>query len=86
MGKLKEIIKKVVSIGVIEAEGDKKKQKPSKITNKLLLQELVTHFEQVMDDKSVGRRILYPIPTTTTKQKSRCLLCYRKLCRRFMLR
>lgn len=61
MGKFKDVLKKVVSMGTIDAESDRKKKKTSKITNKVLLQELVTHFEQVMDEKSVGRRILYPM-------------------------
>lgn len=61
MGKCSEILKKVLSLGTIDSEENKPKQSSSKITNKVLLQELVTHFEQSMDELSVGRRMLYPM-------------------------
>ena len=61
MGKLLDVLKKGLSYGTVESEGDKKKPTTSKITNKVLLQELVTHFEQSMDELSVGKRILYPM-------------------------
>lgn len=61
MGKVSEILKKVLSLGVIDSEPVNKRRINSKITNKMLLQELVTHFEQSMDELSVGRRLLYPM-------------------------
>lgn len=61
MGKCSEILKKVLSLGTIDNDEVKPKQSSSKITNRLLLQELVTHFEQVMEEKTVGKRILYPM-------------------------
>lgn len=33
----------------------------SKVTNKILYQELIEHFEADIDDLSVGRRVLYPM-------------------------
>lgn len=33
----------------------------SKVTNKILYQELIEHFESDMEDLSVGRRVLYPM-------------------------
>lgn len=61
MGKVSEVLKKVLSLGTIESEKNNQKNNVPEITNKILLQELVTHFEQVMDKKSVGRRILFPM-------------------------
>ena len=57
MGKVSDVIKKILSLGTIEQEKNNQKSNVPEITNKILLQELVTHFEQVMDKKSVGRRI-----------------------------
>ena len=48
-------------MGTIEPNQDNNKHPVSKITNKVLLQELVTHFEQSMEELSVGRRLLYPM-------------------------
>lgn len=61
MGKVSEILKKVLSLGTIDSDQNKSKQTNSKITNKVLLQELVTHFEQFMENESVGNKILYPM-------------------------
>ncbi len=61
MGKIIETLKKIILKGAIEPDGDTKKPKVSKVTNKVLLQELVTHFEQSMEELSVGRRLLYPM-------------------------
>lgn len=48
-------------MGAIEPNQDNQKHSVSKITNKVILQELVTHFEQSMEELSVGRRLLYPM-------------------------
>ena len=58
MNKFKEILKKVISFGALDPDA---RQNVSKITNKVLLRELVTHFKQSMGELSVGRRILYPM-------------------------
>lgn len=56
-----DFFKKMLVIGVIEPKQDNLKHSVSKITNKVLLNELVTHFEQSMEELSVGRRLLYPM-------------------------
>lgn len=55
--------KKLIEKGAVEPDqgADRKKTGPSKITNKILLNELVDHFEQSIDELSVGRRLLYPM-------------------------
>lgn len=62
MGKFFDIIKEIIRIEAIK-DSDKGKQKSESIelTNQILLDELVDHFNQVMDKKSVGRRLLYPM-------------------------
>lgn len=60
MGNLFEIIKNCLSLGTIEQSG-KKHTNNAKITNRLLLKELVDHFDDQMEELSVGRRILYPM-------------------------
>ena len=59
MSKFFDALKKGLSIGAVEPITVT--NTPSKITNKYLLKELVTHFEQAMEELSVGRRILYPM-------------------------
>lgn len=59
--RLFDFFKKILSMGAIEPDQDKLKHPVSKITNKVLLNELVTHFEQSMEELSVGRRLLYPM-------------------------
>ena len=61
MGKFFDVIKKGLSIGAIEPENDTQKQKVSKVTNKTLLKELLDHFNNQIDELSVGRRLLYPM-------------------------
>lgn len=61
MSKFFNVLKKGLSLGTIEPESDPKSPKVSKVTNKVLLKELVTHFEQSMEELSVGRRLLYPM-------------------------
>lgn len=41
-----DILKKVLAIGTIEPDYGKQKLEASKITNKLLLKELVDHFNE----------------------------------------
>lgn len=55
--------KRLIEKGAVDPDSgvDKKKVSPSKITNKILLNELVDHFEQSMEELSVGRRLLYPM-------------------------
>lgn len=55
--------KRLIEKGAVDPDSgvDKKKASPSKITNKILLNELVDHFEQSMEELSVGRRLLYPM-------------------------
>ena len=60
MGKFLEIAKSVLSLGIVESI-DEQKPKQTKISNKLLLKELVEHFNDQMDDLSVGKRLLYPM-------------------------
>lgn len=62
MGKFLDFIKEIIRIGAIK-DSDRGKQKfeSLELTNQILLDELVDHFNQVMDKKSVGRRLLYPM-------------------------
>ena len=61
MGKFVDILKKGLTFGVIEPDNSQSKPKTSKITNKILLKELVEHFNEQMEELSVGRRLLYPM-------------------------
>lgn len=63
MGKFFEALKKGLKVTAVDSEPGSGKQKTtaSKITNKVLLNELVTHFKQQMEELSVGRRLLYPM-------------------------
>ena len=61
MGKFIDIIKKGISFGAVEPDTTKSKPKGSKVTNKILLKELTDHFNEQMEELSVGRRILYPM-------------------------
>ncbi len=61
MSRLLNIIKKGLSYAAVESSDGQSKLKTSKVTNKVLFQELVTHFEQSMEELSVGRRLLYPM-------------------------
>lgn len=61
MGKFLNGLKKALSLGVIDKDGEKFSKKPSRMTNKILYKELVDHFEQQMEELSVGNRILYPM-------------------------
>ena len=56
-----DAIKKGLAIGVVEPDNKKQKQKTSKVTNKILLKELVDHFNDQIEELSVGRRLLYPM-------------------------
>ena len=56
-----DFLKKSLSMGTIEPNQDNHNHSVSKITNKVILQELVTHFEQSMEELSVGKRLLYPM-------------------------
>lgn len=61
MNKIIDILKTALSLGAIEPKDGTRNQKSSKITNKILLKELVTHFSEQMEDLSVGKRLLYPM-------------------------
>ena len=61
MGKFTEFLKNVLSLGTVEPSSDKKPQGSSKITNKILLKELVEHFNDQMEELSLPRRLLYPM-------------------------
>lgn len=62
MGKISDVIKEIIGIGTIK-DPDNRKQKSgtSKVTNKILLKELVDHFNDQIEELSVGRRLLYPM-------------------------
>lgn len=60
MNRLIEIVKNCLSLGAIE-HNDSKHVNNTKISNKLLLKELVDHFNDQMEELSVGRRLLYPM-------------------------
>lgn len=62
MSKFSDVIKEIIGIGTIK-DPDNRKQKSgtSKVTNKILLKELVDHFNDQIDELSVGRRLLYPM-------------------------
>lgn len=49
------------TIEPIEETSTHSTQRVSKITNKILLKELVEHFNEQMDELSVGKRLLYPM-------------------------
>lgn len=61
MSKLVDVIKTALSLGAIEPKDSMRNPKISKITNKILLKELVTHFTEQMEELSVGKRLLYPM-------------------------
>ena len=62
MSKFSDVIKEIIGIGTIK-DPDNRKQKSgtSKVTNKILLKELVDHFNDQIEELSVGRRLLYPM-------------------------
>ena len=60
-GNFTKFIKELLSKGTIEPDDEKQKSKSSKITNKILLKELVDHFDEQMEELSVGKRLLYPM-------------------------
>lgn len=61
MSKFLDLMKKVLTLGLIEPDSDKKEKGVPKITNRILLKELVTHFKQRMEELSFDGRILYPM-------------------------
>lgn len=61
MGNFSDAIKKILSLGTIDPDNKKNKQETSRVTNQILLNELVEHFNQQMEELSVGRRLLYPM-------------------------
>ena len=62
MGKFIELLKTGISFTTVEPDGVmSKSKKASKVTNKILLNELVDHFNEQMEELSVGRRLLYPM-------------------------
>lgn len=61
MSKFVRFMKKVLTLGLIEPDGGKKEKVVPKITNRILLKELVTHFQQRMNELSFDGRILYPM-------------------------
>lgn len=61
MSKFVTFMKKVLTLGLIEPDEGKKEKGVQKITNRLLLKELVTHFQQRMEELSFDGRVLYPM-------------------------
>ncbi|GHV23547.1 hypothetical protein FACS189428_7180 [Clostridia bacterium] len=53
------IINKLVDFFTVG--GENPKERTPKITNKILLKELVEHFETQLEEESVGKRMLYPM-------------------------
>ena len=61
MGNILDILKKGINLVTVEPDIAKSKPKVSKVTNKILLKELTDHFDEQMEELSVGRRLLYPM-------------------------
>lgn len=61
MSKVKNALKKILSIGAIDTVNGKQETKVSRITNKILYKKLVDHFNEQMEELSVGRRLLFPM-------------------------
>jgi len=61
MIKIFNAIKDLIDGGTIDPKEEKQRQGTSKVTNKILLKELVDHFNDQIEDLSVGRRLLYPM-------------------------
>lgn len=61
---MKESIKPIVSkiLEIFKIDKDKTRSlSPETLTNKVLLKELTSHFEQMLLEESVGKRMLYPM-------------------------
>lgn len=61
MSKCVDFIKGILRKTTIDPDSASDQVKPSKITNKILLKELVEHFNDQMEELSVGKRLLYPM-------------------------
>lgn len=61
MGKLVNAVKKGLSFFTVGSDHENQNKKPSKVTNKILYGELVQHFNEQIDELSVGKRVLYPM-------------------------
>lgn len=61
MKKVVNAIKGLIDSAKIDRKKEKQKQGTSKVTNKILLKELVDHFNDQIEELSVGRRLLYPM-------------------------
>lgn len=64
MGKFLDTIKGALSLTTVEHENERERKRSnegSKISNQLLLSELVEHFEDQIEELSVGKRLLYPM-------------------------
>lgn len=61
MIKIFNAIKDLIDSGTIDPKEEKQRQGTSRVTNKILLKELVDHFNDQIEDLSVGRRLLYPM-------------------------
>lgn len=61
MSKFVDFIKGGLRITTIDPDSTKDQVKPSKVTNKVLLKELSEHFNEQMEELSVGKRLLYPM-------------------------
>lgn len=57
---IKSKVNKVLDFFKID-KNNKESLKSGALTNKVLLQELATHFEQMLLEESVGKRMLYPM-------------------------
>ena len=54
-------IKKLLDSGKIDQPNESHKSGKSKVTNKILFEELVDHFNNQINELSVYRRLLYPM-------------------------
>ena len=62
MGNFFDVLKEIITIGIIRDPLKRKREsESSELTNQILLDELVAHFDYVMKIKSVGKRLLYPM-------------------------
>lgn len=61
MGKFVNAVKKGLSFFTVGTDQENQNRKASKVTNKVLYNELVQHFNEQIDELSVGKRLLYPM-------------------------
>ena len=61
MGKFVNAVKKGLSFFTVGSDHENRNIRSSKVTNKILYNELVQHFNDQIDELSVGKRLLYPM-------------------------